>query len=342
MPIPTVAQWQKKTSSALRARNNPLIRDIDTLLGEYHAIGKTDVQKQKILILMLYICTEWLVNKSSTNWRRPYVKDLIQNIEAELRTQAMTQATQDRVGRKGLTLKEDPIELLQPRDISAKLLLSGASQFQRLSAGDAKGFVASWGGRQKLTGHLKKLQGVTVNDYVDELKILAAGSAANLLQKDLIYLSKTDRVNNRLTFREDGRFYPSGNDQPYSSLPQIGDLFVMDTMELLYVSQLKAAGKFHHSSFFSGRPVLCAGEIMFAAGRITFISNTSGHYRPSVQDLIQCVTVLRDKYDCDLTQIKVEVVTGSKWKTDRWPSAHEFLKRQGVPQATSVQAATVI
>ncbi len=339
MPIPTVAKWQKDTSSVLHARNNSLILDIDTLLGEYHANGKTDVQKQKILILMLYICTEWLVIKKGSNWRRTYVKDLIGNIEAELRTQAMTQATQDRLsGRPGISMKENPIELLQPKDATRiKLNLTGPSHLNRASAGDATGFVSSWGQRGDLKGHLKKLQGITINDYVDELKILAAGNAADLLKKDLAYLSKTDRVNKKLICQGNGIFHLSGSDQPYSSPQGCGDLFVMDNLELLYVSQDKAAGKFHHSSFFSGRPVLCAGEMMLASGVITFISNTSGHYRPSLQDLLNCLTILRDKCSCDLARIKVEVVTSSKWKTDRWSSADEFLKCRGVRQSALVQ-----
>ena len=63
MPIPDVKWWKSHTSKALRERNNPIILDIDILLSEFHKAGKTDVQKQKILILMLYYCTEWLVTK---------------------------------------------------------------------------------------------------------------------------------------------------------------------------------------------------------------------------------------------------------------------------------------
>src|ERR1035441_407853 len=60
MPVPTVAWWQKKTSATLSDRKNPLITDIDILLTEYHSAQKTDVQKQKILVLILYYCMTWL------------------------------------------------------------------------------------------------------------------------------------------------------------------------------------------------------------------------------------------------------------------------------------------
>jgi hypothetical protein len=345
MPIPSVAKWQKKTSSCLHSRKNPLILDIDILLAEYHDINKTDAQKQKILILMLYICTEWLVNKSWNNWRRPYVKDLIDEIEAELRTSSMLKATQDRLtgDGKGIKLHEDPIELLQPKDRSTKFGLSGASQFQRYSGSDAKGLVSSWGNRTGLTGHAKKLKQRTVTDYVDELRIMAAANAANLLTKDLAYLSKSERLNLQLEQDDtDQLFHLHDDDQPYTSpnLTDAGDLYVMDTCELIYVSSIKAAGRFHHSSFFSGRPVLCGGNIKLVSGNITFISNTSGHYRPSVQDLLQCVTILRDKYGCDLTRIRVEV-TKSQFSSDTFKSAEVFLKRQGVPEVRTIKVTAV-
>ena len=335
MPIPSVAQWQKKTSSCLRDRNNPLILDIDTLLGAYHTTGKTDVQKQKILILMLYICTEWLVTKSKGNWRRPYVRTLVTNIETELRSAEMQQATQDRLtGRPGLELKENKLELLQPRDLSTKLGLTGGTQFHRVSGKNAERFISGYGQRN-LAGHLEKLQNVPINDYVDELKILAAGNAGQLLEKNLIYLSKGDRLNYQLTINDDNRLHLYGKHEPYSSNPQSPDLFAMDSMELIYVSKDKRAGVFHHSSFFSGRPVKGAGEIGLANGLVNYINNISGHYLPSTQDLLNVVTILRDRYGCNLANIKLfDGLTKKSWAT-----AAEFLLRQGVPQV-AVRTAT--
>ncbi len=333
MPIPKVAQWRNDTSRIFGTRNNPLILDIDILLREYETDGKTDVQKQKILILMLYICTEWLVNKSKSNWRRPYVKQLIAAIETELRTQTMTQATQVRLEKRpGVTMKSDPIELLQPRDISGKLGLSGTSQFQRLAAGDAKGFVAGFGGRNGLTGHLEKLQGIMPNDYVDELRILAAGNAAGLLKKDLEYLTKSERLKYQL-FDYGDFFSLFRHTEPYSTDEGTYDIFVMDENELLYVSGNKGSGKFHHSSFLSGGRVLCAGTIRLKSGKIINIGNFSGHYQPDLQALLRCVIKLRDRYGCDLKKIKVEgTTTGSNSIT--WKSAEDFLTSRGVKQAT--------
>jgi hypothetical protein len=44
-------------------------------------------------------------------------------------------------------------------------------------------------------------------------------------------------------------------------------------------------GRFHHSSFNSANAVECAGMIKMANGRVTYVSNNSGHYRPSPRHL---------------------------------------------------------
>lgn len=329
MAIPTLAYWQRKTSSVLHSRNNPLITDIDTLLTAFRSNGKSDTQKQKILILMLYICTEWLVTKSKNNWRRRYVSDLIGEIETELRTPAMVNAVQSRVGAADLTMKENPIEMLQPKDRSTKYGLAGQTSFHRINAHTAETFVNDYQRRGNLTGYSAQLQNIVPADYVDGLKILAVGNAEALhdMRRNLAYLSKADRQQRQLSLGDNDCFYLHGDPSPYTSPADIPDLCVIDTMELIYVSSIKAAGKFHHSSFFSGKPVLFAGELRLKHGVINYINSMSGHYLPSTQDLLRAVTLLRDKYGCDLTRMRVEDgATNTKWA-----SAIEFLQRQGVP-----------
>ena len=148
MPIPDLKWWKSHTSKALQERKNPLVLDIDILLGEYHKTGKTDVQKQKILILMLYYCTEWLVTKGEkeSSWRRPHVQKLVDEIEIELRTPAMLKATQDRIGgKKGKQMEEDSIEVLQPRDARQKFGLKTEVTGTRRSAHGAATFIGGFG-----------------------------------------------------------------------------------------------------------------------------------------------------------------------------------------------------
>ncbi len=69
------------------------------------------------------------------------------------------------------------------------------------------------------------------------------------------------------------------NGQPITTEKAI---FVMSKEGKLYLSKNYAYGKFHHSSFLSGKPVSAGGEIYIEKGIIKEITNDSGHYIPSL------------------------------------------------------------
>ncbi len=56
-------------------------------------------------------------------------------------------------------------------------------------------------------------------------------------------------------------------------------------------------GYFHHSSFLSGGAVQCAGMIRIEQGRVKFVSNNSGHYKPPKERLLKFV---RELWRCNL------------------------------------------
>jgi hypothetical protein len=347
MPIPTVVQWKQQTSRGGKDRDNPLILDIDVLLGHYWTPGKTDVQKQKILILILYYCTEWLCTKGEKpkSFRRPHIVQLEAAVEAELRSPAMIAATDTRlgVGGQGKTLHENANEVLQPRDTAAaKYGLQAKVSTARLRAAGIANFTNNkFPAKKNATGHLAALQGGWKNnatpDYVDELKVLAtAGQFKNLGLANLEYLSKTDRKQYKvLPWAADGLWRQGASITPYQTTTQtdtsnnrIKDMYAMDRNELLYVHTAPTVkGTFHHSSFLSGKAVICAGEIAIDNGVITHIDNCSGHYLPVTQHLIDCVRVLERKYGVNLQNITVmDMATGHVWN-----SATAFLNSQGIP-----------
>lgn len=69
-------------------------------------------------------------------------------------------------------------------------------------------------------------------------------------------------------------------------------IFVMDATGALYISNEQTKGKFHHSSFFAGRPVAAAGDIRIENGVVTAISRKSGHHRTTATQLNQAVRQL--------------------------------------------------
>jgi hypothetical protein len=67
-------------------------------------------------------------------------------------------------------------------------------------------------------------------------------------------------------------------------------IFVCDAGDMYAASHI--LGKFHHSSFFAGMPVVAAGEIVADQGEIKLITAKSGHYRPSAADMERMVKKL--------------------------------------------------
>jgi hypothetical protein len=70
-------------------------------------------------------------------------------------------------------------------------------------------------------------------------------------------------------------------------------IWVLDRQRRLYV-HAKRRGTFHHSSFVEGGEVLSAGGLDADGGRIRRLTADSGHYRPSLDNFMATVSLLRD------------------------------------------------
>jgi hypothetical protein len=75
-----------------------------------------------------------------------------------------------------------------------------------------------------------------------------------------------------------------------------------------YEKVLLQKKNFHHSSFFGSGRVQAAGEMSISPqGKISMISNSSGHYKPTIQHLVYAVQLLkRDMLEQDFSVLKVE------------------------------------
>lgn len=82
-------------------------------------------------------------------------------------------------------------------------------------------------------------------------------------------------------------------------------IFVMDENGRIYASKTHAVGEFHHSSLGGGKPVAGAGEIVVDNGKVTEISNRSGHYQPDQRTNAQVLEELKSR-EVDITDIKIE------------------------------------
>jgi hypothetical protein len=75
-------------------------------------------------------------------------------------------------------------------------------------------------------------------------------------------------------------------------------IYVMSESGNLHVDS-HVLGHRHHSSLLAGKEVACGGELKVARGRLTWISNKSGHYKPKVRHLLQVLHQLQ-RQDVDI------------------------------------------
>lgn len=82
-------------------------------------------------------------------------------------------------------------------------------------------------------------------------------------------------------------------------------IYIMDQAGQIYISFNAEKGKVHHSSLAAGLAVACAGEMIIYQGKLHYINNRSGHYRPPPAALRQILNELKEK-KIDLSSVKIE------------------------------------
>ncbi|KAK1930689.1 IQ domain-containing protein IQM2 [Phytophthora citrophthora] len=91
-------------------------------------------------------------------------------------------------------------------------------------------------------------------------------------------------------------------------------IFVLDLSGRMYLGR-KRKGRFHHSSFVSGGPILAAGKIIIKNGVILAIEPHSGHFKPRLENLLAlCSMLVHHGVNID----NVAFIRPKKW-TCAWP-----------------------
>lgn len=94
------------------------------------------------------------------------------------------------------------------------------------------------------------------------------------------YMSAEERERSRVVIVAGTLHTSRGEPTPYGA---DGDKlnYVMDTAGNFYLFNQTGHPELRHSSFFSGGPVACAGNLEVRNGTIVHIDSNSGHYSPS-------------------------------------------------------------
>jgi hypothetical protein len=125
-----------------------------------------------------------------------------------------------------------------------------------------------------------------------------------------------------------------------------GSLFVLDPRGRIYVSGREGERSLKHSSFLGGGATLCAGTMRVANGRVAWVSARSGHYRPTVTQMVNLLERLRS-YQVDLLNVMVcrENYTarfqGTPWRNFEACKAMDLMVRRAWPTGVEPQAMRV-
>jgi len=71
--------------------------------------------------------------------------------------------------------------------------------------------------------------------------------------------------------------------------------YAVDENGVFFTETSASTGNLNHCSFLGGKPVKCAGNIGITNGVIGYVDNGSGHYRPTLHNLLECLKALRDQ-----------------------------------------------
>lgn len=159
------------------------------------------------------------------------------------------------------------------------------------------------------------LQGKTFNTLtLEEFKNLVSTYAPELLEsEEVVFLKKQDRIG-YLVVVENGVMFTGAQerfDTGGAGFTTTGHPYIIDQYGSLYTTDHVAMGRalpqeqrFNHSSFNAGKDVICAGIVRAQNGRLAYIDNNSGHYKPDRIQLLNALIVL-DGCGVDLTKVRV-------------------------------------
>lgn len=101
-------------------------------------------------------------------------------------------------------------------------------------------------------------------------------SSGSLREKSVTYLRSKERKNYTVTFSDQGILIGGIKPEDGTYIFALGK----DKNKKMLLAGKKERGIFHHTSFFSGAPVFCPGNMKIKARQIVKIKLASGHYKP--------------------------------------------------------------
>jgi hypothetical protein len=355
----SAAQFQKESTFFAKGHKNPIAGDLQTLLNAYESGTTTPNRKLKLLVMMYFLCQEYFRSKDKTkktfdpaSHPKNKVVRLMRDIEQEFASaafnaqlQAKAQGEHYKGGQLARAASAQGTEL--HGQYKTELLAPQKNLINKLQLNTP---MKSFG--------MSALYQVIEQEFQEQgMQAQAAATAAHAAVAQMT-LPEVLRKIHSIWSRDahlgvpQFNFYNAAQRQayaavctggviacngknPYSSQRYGRDdkvMYVLDTANHLYIADgLRVGdGSFNHSSMLAGAPVLCAGEVMVnAAGRLIYIDNNSGHYKPNTDALISAVRFLMQHWGLHPSTFQVyNKVTDHTQAGDRFwqrPDARRFV-----------------
>ena len=122
------------------------------------------------------------------------------------------------------------------------------------------------------------------------LKSMRAGERERDSVNNVNYFSKNQRCDYQLKAK-DGKLFKNNSSELFDTSlvdPDKSLLYVISRKGKIYAAR-GSRHVVHHSSLLSGKEVMAAGKIMTQDGKVIYINNNSGHYRPTARHLFQAI-----------------------------------------------------
>lgn len=151
-----------------------------------------------------------------------------------------------------------------------------------------------------------------------------------LAQQNLTKLS----IDGGLLRSADGKLFDTSKMVTHFSGPGFA-IYVMSFSGNLHAGS-HSVGHRHHSSLLAGADVNGAGEIVVTGGRITFLSNKSGDYRPGRNQLLAVLAMLQ--HSGVPLDFRLRVITAQYPQGTNYVSVDAFMKANQLDDASIDQA----
>lgn len=322
--VMTLKEFKKASTpkNFLKRGRGALLTNIDKTLDAYHKLGGTadKVSKDEKLCLMVLVqhCRNWLIakaHKDTTTFklRQEAVNEVVSAATGRLAYGPMSSAKETGKKSDTKTLSAGYAQERAHYEATNKAVNPASGSTMSYLLEQFTGPFASM--PEEIARQNQELQSILVKPFAsltdaefvklyEKLTDTEKWSAAIGQPATVLFLKKNQRLR-FLSWPDEGMLY---NDTGPLDTKGQSWMYAMDCYGSLFTTFKKDANEktkfvefeqdqanmFNHSSFLAGKDVICAGMLEATKGQLMFIDNSSGHYKPSREHLMNCLNVLKD------------------------------------------------